>query len=87
MIHEIIGHAFALATPQFSSISEQIGLETLQTEDDRLERLTKLYWITSETGLCLEDGRVKIYGAAILSSPSETENCLSKLANLKRFEA
>jgi hypothetical protein len=33
-----------------------------------------MHWFTLETGLAIEDGRPKAYGAAILSSPQEMEH-------------
>ncbi|HXP49070.1 MAG TPA: phenylalanine-4-hydroxylase, partial [Bacteroidia bacterium] len=37
----------------------------------------KIYWFTIEFGLIREEGKMKIYGAGIMSSFGEVKHCLS----------
>lgn len=40
---------------------------------EALERLSRVYWFTIEFGVLREGGRVKAYGAGLLSSAGELE--------------
>jgi phenylalanine-4-hydroxylase len=44
---------------------------------NRLKALSALYWYTVEFGLIRTDGGPRIYGAGILSSPSEIDHALA----------
>ncbi len=53
--------------------------EITQIEADAKELLLyagRLYWFTVEFGLVLQQGRLKAFGAGILSSPGETRYCI-----------
>ena len=52
----------------------QLGLKAIEL--NAIDRVARLYWYTVETGLALEAGELKIYGAGILSSFGETHYCL-----------
>ena len=53
--------------------------------DNVIEALARLYWYTIEFGLVREGGEVRVYGAGILSSISETQFALSPAANRVPF--
>lgn len=76
VIHEIIGHAPTLLDPAFAELNRQFGRAALRVDDDALEAVTRMHWFTLETGLAKEDGALKVYGAAILSSPAEMGHSL-----------
>lgn len=79
MFHDIYGHIPLLSNPKYSNFVHQfgkIGLEYIHDEVKLLE-LQRLYWFTIEFGLIQED-KLRIYGAGILSSFGETKRSLIK---------
>jgi phenylalanine-4-hydroxylase len=72
VVHELVGHAVLLASPRVAALSCAVGEAVRRTPDDaKLERLARLYWYTIEFGVVREAGRVKAYGAGLLSSAGE----------------
>jgi len=77
VFHDVFGHVPLLAQPavaEFMAELGQLGLKAIEL--NAIDRIARLYWYTVETGLALEDGELKIYGAGILSSFGETHYCL-----------
>lgn len=93
VVHELVGHAASLLHPGIAALSVRFGRAAERaTTDVEIERLTRLYWYTLEFGLCREDGRLKAYGAGLLSSIGELTRAtdgVPELApwDLERIEA
>ena len=86
VIHEILGHSVLFANKDFADFSQEIGLASLGASDEDVEKLGTIYWYTIEFGLCLQNDKTKIYGAAILSSPKEIEWSVSGKPKLHPFD-
>ncbi len=73
VFHDVFGHVPLLTDPVFADYMAaygRAGWKALQY--NRLKALSALYWYTVEFGLILEDQGLRIYGAGILSGPTET---------------
>jgi phenylalanine-4-hydroxylase len=73
VVHELIGHAATFADPSFVALNRAFGEAALRAQDDprTIERIGRLYWYTLEFGVLREAGRLRVYGAGLLSSFGE----------------
>jgi len=73
IFHDLFGHVPLLADPVFGDYMEAFGRGGLRAAKiGMVEKLARLYWYTVEFGLIKEPQGLRIYGAGILSSPTET---------------
>lgn len=74
--HDVLGHLPLLVHRPFSRFLECYARVVSQYLDSEwvVRALGRLYWYTTETGLLMEDGEQKVYGAAILTSRAECDN-------------
>ena len=80
VFHDVFGHVPLLAQPAVADFLQALGVLGLEAlEKGALHRLARLYWYTVEFGLAREDGRLKIYGAGILSSFGESHYSLESV--------
>jgi phenylalanine-4-hydroxylase len=74
MFHDFFGHVPALTQPAFADFMQMYGQKAESLIElgggDMIERL---YWYTAEFGLMQEAGKVKAFGAGLMSSFSELQ--------------
>lgn len=73
VFHDFLGHVPLLTNPAFADFMQAYGaLGPVAEAMGALRPLARLYWHAVEFGLIVEEGRVRAYGAGILSSRAET---------------
>ncbi len=73
VFHDVFGHVPLLFNPVFANFMEAYGRAGLAAGDlGVLHRLARLYWYTVEFGLIRRQEGLRIYGAGIVSSHSES---------------
>jgi phenylalanine-4-hydroxylase len=73
VFHDVFGHVPLLAHPVFADYMQAYGAGGLRSLGfDALDHLARLYWYTVEFGLIKTSEGLKIYGAGILSSRTES---------------
>jgi phenylalanine-4-hydroxylase len=74
MFHDVFGHVPLLANIPFSNFLVELAkIALIHIENPwAIELIARLYWYTVEFGLINENGKLKVYGAGILSSSGET---------------
>ncbi len=77
VFHDVFGHVPMLADPVFADYMQAYGAGGLRSlRFDALDHLARLYWYSVEFGLVREAGALRVFGAGIVSSFSETHFAL-----------
>ena len=77
VFHDVFGHVPMLSHPVYANYMEAYGEGGMRSlEFDSLHHVARLYWYTVEFGLMHSPKGLRIYGAGILSSKSESIFCL-----------
>lgn len=73
VFHDVFGHVPLLADETFGNYIVEYGKGGLKAAKlGTINKLARLYWYTVEFGLIREKDDIRIYGAGILSSPTES---------------
>jgi len=73
VFHDVFGHVPLLADPTFAKYMEEYGKGGLKAAGMGMtHKIARLYWYTVEFGLIQQKEGLRIYGAGILSSPTES---------------
>ena len=77
VFHDLFGHVPMMMNPVMADFMQAYGEGGLRALSlGELDRIARLYWYTTEFGLIEEKGDVRIFGAGILSSFTETRFAL-----------
>jgi len=73
VFHDVFGHVPMLMNPQIADYIQAYGAGGLRAQKlGVLEKLARVYWYTVEFGLVQQEDGLRIYGAGIASSATET---------------
>lgn len=73
VFHDVFGHVPLLANPAYADFMAAYGRGGQRAMSlGRLKNLARLYWYTIEFGLIREGDGLRLFGAGIMSSPTET---------------
>lgn len=73
VFHDVFGHVPLLANPVFADYMQAYGAGGLRAaRRGSIANLARIYWYTVEFGLIREGDALKLYGAGIVSSRSES---------------
>jgi phenylalanine-4-hydroxylase len=73
VFHDVFGHVPLLSNPVFADYMQAYGQGGLRAMHlDAIHRLARLYWYTVEFGLVRDGGKLRLYGAGIVSSYGES---------------
>ncbi len=86
IVHEAIGHIPTFTIPDFADFSALVGYGARIADEQQLIELGRLYWWTVEFGLIEEGSEIKAFGAGLLSSFSELENCFRPKIPKQKFD-
>lgn len=88
IFHDVFGHLPMLLNPIMADFIQAYGLGGLRAQKlGVLKPLARVYWYTVEFGLVQQSEGLRIYGAGIASSFSESRFCLEDVSpNYLRFD-
>ncbi|NJN17516.1 MAG: amino acid hydroxylase [Oscillochloris sp.] len=77
LFHEYFGHLGFFADRRFADIAQAFGPLFLHGDERQRLEISRLWWFTLEFGLIREGGKLKAFGAGLLSSPGELQKAFA----------
>ena len=84
MFHDIFGHLPFLTQKFYARIEDKFAPAYVNATQEEREVIKRLAWYTTEFGLVMEDNRIKVFGAGIISGRSELTNTIMEFYRLGR---
>ncbi len=84
MFHDIFGHLPYLTQNFYAALEDKFAPAFLKATEAEQEVIKRLAWYSTEFGLVIEDKRIKIFGAGIISGRKEFANTIMELYRLDR---
>jgi phenylalanine-4-hydroxylase len=79
LFHEYFGHLAFFTNQFFADVAQRYGeVSQYVRSDEQLLAISRLWWFTTEFGLVKEDGKLRVLGAGLLSSPGELQHALKE---------
>lgn len=84
MFHDIFGHLPYLTMDFYARIEDKFAPAYMKATQDEKEVIKRLAWYSTEFGLVMEENRVKVFGAGIISGRAEFANTIMEFYRLSR---
>lgn len=84
MFHDIFGHLPYLTLDFYARLEDKFAPAYLKATTEEKEVIKQLAWYSTEFGLVIEDKRIKVFGAGIISGRGELTNTIMELYRLDR---
>lgn len=84
MFHDIFGHLPFLTQKFYARIEDKFAPAYLKATQAEREVIKRLAWYSTEFGLVMENNRLKVFGAGIISGRSELTNTIMEFYRLGR---
>tara|TARA_Y100000739_G_C20486965_1_gene408623 strand:+ start:76 stop:795 length:720 start_codon:yes stop_codon:yes gene_type:complete len=88
MFHDIFGHIPLFMNQDYADFAQRIGELGFKWKDDehKLSQIQRLYWFTIEFGVIRRQGKIKSYGAGIISSIQEVNKVNNKIGDFNKYD-
>ena len=84
MFHDIVGHLPCLTLEFYARLEDKFAPAYLKATEEEREVIKRLAWYSTEFGLVVQDNRIRIFGAGIISGRGELANTIMELYRLDR---
>lgn len=84
MFHDIFGHLPFLTLEFYARLEDKFAPAYLNATEEEREVIKRLAWYSTEFGLVLQDGRLRVFGAGIISGRAELANTIMEFYRLDR---
>jgi len=84
MFHDIVGHLPYMTMEFYARIEDKFAPAYMKATQEEREVIKRLAWYSTEFGLVMEDNRIKIFGAGIISGRAELANTVMEFYRLSR---
>ena len=85
MFHDIFGHMPLMVLPHYTALQDMFAPVFRRANEEQRENIKRLAWFSTEFGLIMEEDEMKIFGAGIISSKSETDKVMSGGTKMQKF--
>lgn len=86
IFHDVFGHVPMHTAPVFADFVHEYGRLASELDDpDKFDAMARLWWYTVEFGLVEEEGKIKLYGAGLMSSFGEADNVYAGGPEIRPF--
>jgi len=88
MFHDIFGHIPLFANQDYADFAQKIGELAFKWrfDSDKIAQIQRLYWFTIEFGVIKREGRIKSYGAGIISSIEEVNKVYNEIGEFREYD-
>jgi phenylalanine-4-hydroxylase len=87
IFHDVFGHVPMHAHPVFADFLQHYGrvCAGLMHDREKLEKMGRLFWFTVEFGVIRQNGKIKLYGSGLISSPGEGTHVIEGRPEIRDF--